>query len=126
MRQAEVGFGFSRGQNIAAFRYISDQRDLAPEPLNANYEYFQANGQVFLVGDWGVSFNAIRDLNADLWQRSEIGLVYLDECLRFEVVYERNETLLGNAGVRASEGVFFRLNLATLGSSGYDASEGVR
>ena len=77
---------------------------------------------MFLVGDWGVTFNAIRDVDANLWRRSEVGLLYQDECVRFEIVYERDETELAALGIRSSEGVSFRLTLATLGGSGYSGT----
>jgi LPS-assembly protein len=117
VRQAEVGFGARfREADRVALRYIVERTD--PSPLGSqNFEYAQASGQVFVVGDWGVSFNAIRDLDEALWRRAEIGLLYEDECLRFELIYERNEDLLAGRGIRSSEGVFVRLNLATLGGS---------
>ena len=117
VRQAEVGFGMRfREADRVALRYIVDRTD--PSPLGSrNYQYAQASGQVFVVGDWGVSFNATRDIDDELWRRAEVGLLYEDECLRFEVVYQRNEDLLAGRGVRSSEGVFVRLNLATLGGS---------
>lgn len=117
LRQVEIGAGarFREADQIAV-RYISDQTD--PSSIgNANYQSLQLSGQVFILGDWGVSFQAHRDLDEELWRRSEIGLLYQDECLRFELIYERNEDLLAGRGVRASEGVFVRLNLATLGGS---------
>lgn len=117
VRQAEVGFGARfREADRVALRYISERTD--PSPLGSrNFEYAQASGQVFVIGDWGVSFNAIRDLDEELWRRAEVGLLYEDECLRFELVYERNEDLLAGRGIRSSDGVFVRLNLATLGGS---------
>ena len=119
VRQAEVGFGARfRENDRVAVRYILDNTDPSPLAVN-NYETIQASGQVFIVGDWGVSFRATRDLDENLWRRSEIGLLYEDECLRFELVYERDETVFGQTGLRSSEGVFVRLNLATLGGSGY-------
>ncbi len=117
LRQAEVGMsaGF-RQSDYVSVRYISDQSD--PSPLaSANYENIQVSGQVFVVGDWGVTFNATRDLSQELWRRSEIGLLYEDECLRLEILYERNEDLFAGRGVRSSEGVSVRLILATLGGS---------
>ncbi|WP_296814641.1 LPS-assembly protein LptD [Brevundimonas sp.] len=119
VRTAEVGFGARfRENDRVSLRYIVDNTD--PSPLGSrNYETVQVSGQVFLVGDWGVSFRAMRDLDENLWRRSEVGLLYEDECLRFELLYERDETVFGQTGLRSSEGVFVRLNLATLGGSGY-------
>lgn len=124
VRQAEVGFGARfREADLLAIRYVvdrtdpNDNRDAALGAVTSDFQFLQASGQVFVVGDWGVSFNAIRDIDEELWRRAEIGLLYQDECLRFELIYERNEDLLAGRGIRSSEGVFVRLNLATLGGS---------
>lgn len=117
IRQAELGLSARfRQADYVALRYILDRTD--PSPTGpSNYQTLQASGQVFVVGDWGVTFNATRDVDEELWRRAEIGLLYEDECLRFELVYERSESFLASRGVRSSEGVFIRLNLATLGGS---------
>lgn len=120
VRRAEAGVSARfRENDRVALRYIVDRSEISSGATQTNYEYLQASGQVFLVGDWGVTFRAVRDLDSDLWRRSEIGLLYEDECIRFEIIYERNETLQAQRGIRSSEGVSFRLTLATLGGSGY-------
>lgn len=125
VRRAETGFSARfRENDQIALRYIVDRSDRSSGAAQTNYEYLQASGQVFLVGDWGVTFAAVRDLDADLWRRSEVGLLYEDECIRFEIIYERNETLLAQRGIRSSEGISFRLTLATLGGSGYSDRNG--
>lgn len=120
--QATAGVSASfRERDAIWVRYIIDQSDpgaVVPGTVGNNYESLEASGQFFLVGDWGVSFSGSRDLEQDLWRRSTVGLLYEDECLRFEVLYERNETLFGNT-LGASDGISFRLTLATLGGSGY-------
>jgi len=117
IRRAEVGIGARlREDDVLALRYIIDNTD--PSLIgSSNYETLQVSGQVFVVGDWGITFNAIRDLDDELWRRSHVGLLYQDECLRFELIYRRDESFLAGRGVSSSDGVFIRLNLATLGGS---------
>lgn len=118
--RAEAGLSARfRENDRLALRYIVDRNEISSGARETNYEYLQASGQVFVAGDWGVTFRAVRDLESDLWRRSEVGLLYEDECIRFEIIYERNETVQSQSGIRSSEGVSFRLTLATLGGSGY-------
>ena len=63
-----------------------------------------------------MAFNAVGDLQNDRFTRTEVGLLFEDDCLRFEIGYRRKNTLVDPDG--PSEGVYVRLNLATLGSSG--------
>ena len=65
----------------------------------------------------------IADLERDLITRSEVGVVFDDDCFRVEVGYRRDNTRVSPTG--PSEGVYFRLNLATFGGSGY-GSNGLR
>lgn len=129
VRQAEASVNFTLGPRADGyFRYLVNRTDpntvttpgldpTNPQVLTTNYNYLQGGGQLLVTENWGVTFNATRDLNDDIWRRSEIGLLYQDDCIRVEVLYERDETYLGSIG--ASEGVFVRLNLATLGDAGY-------
>lgn len=52
--------------------------------------------------------------DADLFRRSDIGAFYQDECLRFEVVYEREQ---GDPRLGPSNSIRVRLTLATLGDT---------
>ncbi|HEY0052254.1 MAG TPA: LPS assembly protein LptD, partial [Caulobacteraceae bacterium] len=115
-------------KNFAAISYGVDDTDPSPLTTNGNYEYLQGSGQFFFTRHWGVSGLAVRDQRRDALIRSELALVYDDECLRFELVYEREERLapIGTSsalGLRPSEGVFIRLNLATLGDTGYGRTD---
>ena len=47
----------------------------------------------------------------------DFGVVYKDECIRVEVVYQHQDTIVGVLG--KSDAVFLRLTLATLGDQGY-------
>ena len=63
----------------------------------------------------------IADLEQDIITRSEVGLLYDDDCFRLELGWRRDNTRVRPTG--PSEGVYIRLNLATFGGTGYDRSE---
>lgn len=122
LRRAETALSTRwSARNFAEVRYIVDKSDpnlnIDPllGPVSRNYEFLQFEGQQMVAGDWGVAGRAISDLELRTWTRSEIGVVFDDDCLRFEIGYRRDNTRVGPGGV--SEGVYVRLNLATLGST---------
>ena len=89
--------------------------------LNRNYEFVQLAVQQFVHGNWGVAATGIVDLERDLVTRSEVGLLFDDDCFRFELGFRRDNTRVRPSG--PSEGVYVRLNLATFGGSGYGQSD---
>jgi LPS-assembly protein len=124
LRRAEAAVDGRWGRrNLATVSYILDRSNPVDGPLNRNYEFVQLAGQQFVYGNWGVTVAGIADLERDLITRSEVGLLFDDDCFRIEVGYRRDNTRVRPTG--PSEGVFFRLNLATFGGSGY-GSNGLR
>lgn len=108
-------------RNLVALSYILDQSNPIPGPLNRNYEFLQVSSQQFVYGNWGFTVSGIADLERDLITRSEVGLLFDDDCFRFEIGFRRDNTRVRPNG--PSEGVYVRLNLATFGGSGYDRGE---
>jgi LPS-assembly protein len=121
---------------MAAISYIVDRSDplyvdSQPDPnnpvgppvgsLNRNYEFIQLAAQQFVYRNWGVAVAGIADLERDVITRSEVGLLFDDDCFRFEVGFRRDNTRVRPSG--PSEGLYVRLNLATFGGSGYGQSE---
>ncbi len=124
LRRAEAAVDGRWGRrNLATVSYILDRSNPLDGPLNRNYEFVQVAAQQFVYGNWGVTVAGIADLERDLITRSEVGLLFDDDCFRIEVGYRRDNTRVRPTG--PSEGVFFRLNLATFGGSGY-GSNGLR
>ncbi|MDR3511337.1 MAG: LPS assembly protein LptD [Caulobacteraceae bacterium] len=74
-------------------------------------------GEVFVTKHWGVSLAGIHDLVANDWRMRDIGLIYKDDCIRADVVYQHEDTIEGRLG--KSDAVFLRLTLATLADEGY-------
>lgn len=118
IRRAEIAVDGRWGRrNLATVSYIIDRSNPLAGPLNRNYEFVQLSGQQFVYGNWGVAVSGIADLERDVVTRSEVGLLFDDDCFRFEFGYRRDNTRVRPTG--PSEGVYVRLNLATFGGTGY-------
>ncbi len=118
IRRAEAAVDGRWGRrNLGSLTYIVDRSNPLAGPLNRNYEFVQASGQQFLMGNWGISGAGVWDLERDLITRSEIGLLFDDDCFRFEFGFRRDNTRARPSG--PSEGIYIRLNLATFGGTGY-------
>ena len=119
VRRAETTVDGRWGRrNAASMSYILDRSNPVSGPLNRNYEFVQLSGQQFIRGNWGIAVNGIADLERDIITRSEVGLLFDDDCFRFELGWRRDNTRVRPTG--PSEGVYIRLNLATFGGSGYE------
>ena len=118
VRRAETALDGRWGRrNLATVSYIIDRSNPVAGPLNRNYEFVQFSGQQFVHGNWGVTVSGIADLERDIITRSEVALLFDDDCFRFEIGFRRDNTRVRPTG--PSEGVFVRLNLATFGGTGY-------
>lgn len=122
IRRAETAVDGRWGRrNLASVSYILDRSNPAPGPLNRNYEFVQLSGQQFVAGNWGVAFAGVGDLNRNEITRSEVGLLFDDDCFRLEIGFRRDNTRVRPSG--PTEGVYVRLNLATFGGSVYGRDE---
>ncbi|WP_333590241.1 LPS-assembly protein LptD [Brevundimonas sp.] len=122
VRRAEAAVDGRWGRrDMATVSYIVDRSNPLGGPLNRNYEFVQLAAQQFVVGNWGVTVTGIADLERDIITRSEAGIVFDDDCFRFEIGFRRDNTRVRPSG--PSEGVFIRLNLATFGGTGYGRGE---
>ena len=118
IRRAEVAVNGRWGRrNLATVSYIVDRSNPLTGPLNRNYAFVQLSSQQFVYGNWGVAASGIADLERDIITRSEVGLLFDDDCFRFEIGFRRDNTRVRPSG--PSEGVYVRLNLATFGGTGY-------
>jgi LPS-assembly protein len=118
IRRAEAALDGRWGRrNLASVSYIIDRSNPLEGPNNRNYEFVQLTGQQFVYGNWGVAVTGIADLERDLITRSEVGLLFDDDCYRFELGWRRDNTRVRPTG--PSEGLYVRLNLATFGGTGY-------
>jgi len=119
IRRAEATVDGRWGRrNLASVSYIVDRSNPLGGPENRNYEFVQLSGHQFVYGNWGVAVTGIADLERDIITRSEVGLLFDDDCFRIELGWRRDNTRVRPTG--PAEGVYIRLNLATFGGSGYD------
>jgi LPS-assembly protein len=117
IRRAELAVDGRWGRrNLGTLSYVVDRSNPLTGPENRNYEFVQVAGQQFIYGNWGVAASGIADLERDLITRSEVGLLFDDDCLRFELGWRRDNTQVRPSG--PSEGIYIRLNLATFGGTG--------
>ncbi|HEY0926939.1 MAG TPA: LPS-assembly protein LptD, partial [Brevundimonas sp.] len=117
VRRAEAAIDGRWGRrNLASVSYIVDRSNPVAGPENRNYEFVQLTGQQFVYGNWGVAASGIADLERDIVIRSEVGLLFDDDCFRFELGWRRDNTRVRPSG--PSEGLYIRLNLATFGGTG--------
>ena len=120
LSRAEGGVNWSFTRTHGFLRYFRSNGSPFVDPsdpflVNRKAQDLEAAGDVLVTRHWGLAFDVTRDMEKRLWRRSEIGILYQDDCLRAEVTYQRNETsLLGR-----TDAVFLRLDLATLGDTGY-------
>lgn len=109
----ETGADFATSRIDGQVRYLQEAED--PDGQRVNDLDF--HGEFFVTKNWGVSAYGATEFTSGVWREEDIGIVYKDECIRVEILYDRNDTTNGVLG--PSQGVSFRLSLATLGNSGY-------
>ncbi|MDP3491370.1 MAG: LPS assembly protein LptD [Phenylobacterium sp.] len=113
VRRAEAGANVALGRGSGFFRYLWDDLDIN----GVKRENLDLGGELFLTQNWGVIAYGNRDMVQNGWVVRDVGVVYRDECTRIEVIYRREDTIVGRLG--PSESVAVRLTLATLGEPIY-------
>lgn len=81
------------------------------------YRNVQVYGRHFFNDHWGVSARLDYDALGDKFRRSTFGIIYRDDCSWYELVYQRNDTILNTVRDKPKGSWMFRLNLATNGMS---------
>lgn len=113
LQRIEGGVNATLDRGSTYLRYMRVERDFQGRPR----EDIEGAAEVFLTKNWGLVGDAVRDLEQKSWRRRSVGVVYRDECLRFEVLYQRDNNPV--LGTKASQSIAVRLTLATLGDTGY-------
>ena len=111
IHRLEAGANVAHKWGNGFVRYLTDDFDIN----GAKRENLDLGGEVYLGKNYGVSFYGNRDLAQDSWVIRDMGVFYRDDCLRVDVIYRREDTILGR--LLPSESVSLRLTLATLGGS---------
>jgi LPS-assembly protein len=111
IHRLEAGANVFNKHGSGFVRYLTDDFDIN----GVKRENLDVGGEVYLAQHYGVSLYGNRDLRRDAWVIRDIGVFYRDECLRVDVIYRREDTIIGR--LLPSESVSVRLTLATLGGS---------
>ena len=113
LQRAEAGANINLKRGNGYFRYLRD----VSGPTGLKTENVDLGGEVFVSKHWGVSAYGNRDLAQNAWLIRDLGVVYRDECTRIDIIYRREDVVVGRLG--KSESVAVRLTLATLGGPIY-------
>ena len=111
VNQMETGVDVTTSRFDGQIRYLQEAED--PDGLPVRDLDF--HGEAFVTKHWGVS--AYGAFESGIWRQEDVGIVYRDACIRVEILYNRNNTNNGVLG--PSQGIGFRLSLATFGNSVY-------
>ncbi|MDO8377437.1 LPS-assembly protein LptD [Phenylobacterium sp.] len=113
VQRAEAGANLSMKRANGYFRYLRDR-------ANANgvkVENLDLGGDIYLTKHWGLTAYGNRDLVQDAWVIRDLGVTYRDDCTRVDIIYRREDTVVGRLG--PTESLAIRLTLATLGGPLY-------
>ncbi|MDB5424278.1 MAG: organic solvent tolerance protein OstA [Phenylobacterium sp.] len=121
VHRAEAGVNVSNKFGSGYVRYLTDDFDVnltnPLDPLSMKRENLDLGGEVYFGKNWGVSAYGNRDIAQAAWVIRDIGVFYRDDCTRVDVIYRREDTVIGRLG--PSSTVSIRLTLATLGGPLY-------
>jgi len=109
----ETGVDWKTSRFDGQISYIQEGIDPDGQPVKD----IDFHGEFFVWKNWGLSAYGAREFQTGVWRQEDFGIVYRDQCIRVEILYNRNDTTNGVLG--PSQGVGIRLSLATFGNSDY-------
>ncbi len=115
INRLEAGADFTTSRFDGQIRYLQEAQD----PTGQRVQDLDFHGEFFILKNWGVTTYGAREFTSGVWREEDFGIVYKDQCIRFEIDYRRSNTFNGVLGPHS--GIGFRLSLATLGNSVYAA-----
>ncbi len=118
VNRLEAGADVQTSRFDGEIRYLQEAQDLRALRGVQDVDF---KAEWFIFGNWGVSAYGSREFTSGVWRDEQFGIVYRDKCIRVEVLYQRNNTFNGVLG--PSQGIGFRLSLATLSNSIYAPSD---
>ena len=113
VQRAEAGANLSMKRANGYFRYLRDRADAN----GTKVENLDLGGDLYLTEHWGITAYGNRDLVQDAWVIRDMGITYRDDCTRVDIIYRREDTVIGRLG--PTESLAIRLTLATLGGPLY-------
>jgi len=111
IHRLEAGVNAYNKHGNGFVRYLTDDSDIN----GVKQKNLDVGGEFYVGKNYGVSVYGNRDLQRDAWVIRDLGVFYRDDCLRVDVIYRREDTILGR--LLPSNSVQLRLTLATLGGS---------
>lgn len=122
IHRAEAGANVTSKWGNGYVRYLRDDSNTLGAtlvgstviPAGQRIENFEMGGDLPIGKNWGVTAYGNRDLIQKAWVIRDLGVYYRDDCTRVDVIYRREDTVVGRLGPRDS--IALRLTLATLGS----------
>ncbi|MEJ0066044.1 MAG: LPS assembly protein LptD [Caulobacteraceae bacterium] len=117
VNRLEAGADFTTSRFDGQIRYLQEAQD----PTGQKVQDLDFHGEFFVLKNWGVTAYGAREFTTGVWREQDVGIVYKDQCIRVEIVYRRDNTFNGVLG--PSQGIGFRLSLATLSNSVYARPE---
>ena len=134
LMQGEAGLSIYSKRTEATLRYIVNDTDPVVDPTThklisvdgPNYRDVQIYARHFITDNWGVSARLDRDLLLDKWRRSTLSVIYKDDCIWIEMLYERNDTVLNTVNGKPQQGFLLQIKPLILGVSGSTQFHDVR
>jgi LPS-assembly protein len=122
IHRAEAGANVAGKWGSGFVRYLRDDSNvLGPTlvgstviPAGQRIENFEMGGDLPVGKNWGFTAYGNRDLIQKAWVIRDLGVYYRDDCTRVDVIYRREDTIIGRLG--PTDSIALRLTLATLGS----------
>ncbi|MFN3585044.1 LPS-assembly protein LptD [Phenylobacterium sp.] len=111
IHRLEAGANVYNKRGSGFIRYLTDDFDIN----GRKRENLDLGGELYVGKNYGVSLYGSRDLKEDAWVIRDYGVFYRDDCLRVDVIYRREDVIVGR--LLPSESVSVRLTLATLGGT---------
>jgi LPS-assembly protein len=129
IRRLETGANFQSKWVSGWIRYFEQDAEATGIAVNSatglatsttagqRQQNMDVGGELYIGSHWGLSVFGNRDFVQDAWVTRDIGVFYRDDCIRVDVVYRREDVVIGRLG--ATNQIAVRLTLATLGGPIY-------
>lgn len=99
----------------AAARYFRIDEDVRPN-IDVPDEGLDLTARFRLTKNYSLSYRQLRDFTDERDLNRSVGIAYTDDCSRFEIIYQRSESIDRTIG--QTDSVLFRFSLLTLGEFG--------
>ncbi|MEO9969485.1 MAG: LPS assembly protein LptD [Hyphomonadaceae bacterium] len=99
----------------ASARYFRIDEDIRPD-ITVPDEGIDISARFRLHKNFSLSYRQLRDFTDERDLNRSVGIAYTDDCSRFEIIYQRNESIDRTIG--QTDTVLFRFSLLTLGEFG--------